>query len=61
MSFPDRHNTLDKYGSNILNERLHVPVQRTCFKVHYKENNDYFSLTPRQSVRCSAPVDITTP
>ena len=37
MSFPDRHNTLDKYGSNILNERLHVPVQRTSSKYTIKK------------------------
>ena len=58
MPFPDSHNTLDKYGSNNFNECLY---QRTYFKEHYKKNNDYFSLTPRQSVTCSAPVDTTTP
>ena len=34
MPFPDSHNTVDKYGSNIFNERLY---QRTYFKEHYKK------------------------
>ena len=34
MPFPDSHNTLDKYGSNIFNECLY---QRTYFKEHYRK------------------------
>ena len=58
MPFPDSQNTLDKYDSNILNERLY---QRTYFKEHFKKNNDFFSLTLRQSVTYSAPVGTKTP
>ena len=58
MPFPDSQNTLDKYDSNILNERLY---QRTYFKEHFKKKNDFFSLTLRQSVTYSAPVGTKTP